>query len=420
MSGNRFTVVEYEPYSNFVAEASVVAGVNPDVVRRAIATHGNRIGRVLGVSPPIRLVDDSLFAEDVAGIVRVLPNLELEIAPKFLGSEWANWREDFLLVANIARSGQLLARERLASSPGDRDDLASLVAHTFLGLFEGSRRRPLRTYHAEVTQEWSLDGDFDPEDFFYPESDGFRLQQMALSNKNSYNAAIRLAAQSLATEVHDGVLQQQLRRVASRLGRQRSGIGRIRDRVPSRHSQWQPMYDLARQVNRGLGIRLEPGGYSSPGYVLTTWLAFEQLILTALRVGIGKGAVTYHPSVRLGTHLGGRAVTVEPDFLVRRDRGEPVLADAKYKGRLERAPSIGAADLYEALAFLEATGRKSITLIYPRTFDGSAPLPVGTLSQFDEVTIHGRTVVGSTLECRGLSLAGGFARFSKGLAALLD
>ena len=420
MTTQRITTIEYRPFEGFIEAASVLTNRDANSIRLATAAQGERVRRVLGlVTAPIRLDGETLIAEDVAGLIRIFPDLELEIAPKFLGSSWPGWREDFLVVANIARSGQLLIHEGIASTTGARDDLASLVARTFVDLFERSQRQPLRTYRPYVAEEWSVDGEVDPEEIVLPGPDGYHVRRSTLSARNRHNAQIASAARLLAPEVREGVLQRQVRRISQRLGPQTPAVVRPPARVPSRHRRWQQCYDLANEINSGFGVRLAPGRYSSPGYVLTTWLAFEQLLVTALRVGLANAQVTYHPQFELGKRANGTAVTVEPDALARRNDGVLVMIDAKYKGRAERLPSISAADLYEALAFAAAADQKEILLIYPKPTDTGVVPPVGSVDVFDKVTVGDHVVIGATIECRGISDRGGFRSFAHGIASLV-
>lgn len=420
MIHNRISVVEYQPSIDFLASASKLSGVDTETIRRAVRIQGERIRSLLGGNTvPIRLEDDVFVAEDVAGLVRLLPGLEVEIAPKFLGLTWPSWREDFLVVANLARSGQLLIHEGISASTGARDDLTSLVARTFVDLFERSRRRPLRTYRSASTFEWSLDGEIEAEDVLMPGENGYQLRSLLFSAQNRYNAQISSAARLMAPDVRDGVLQRQVRRVAQRLGPQEPPSPRPATRVPARHRSWQDCYELANQINAGFGVRLAPGKLLAPGYVLTTWLAFEQLLLTAMRIGVQPAQVTYHARFDLGKRLGGDTVVVQPDIFVRTPNGAHVLFDAKYKGRAQQSPSISPADLYEALAFSEASGINRVTLIYPRPADHVAAQETGTVEKFEEITVSGRTVVGVVLECRGLSARGGLTSLAKGVASLI-
>lgn len=419
MTPGRLSVVEYQPFEHFVSVASSLTKVEPEVVRRAVELQGERIRRLLALgASPIRLENDSFIAEDVAGLVRLLPSLEIEIAPKFLGLSWPGWREDFLVVANLARSGQLLIREGIRSTTGIRDDLTSLVARTFVNLFEESRRRPLRTYRSETKFDWSLDGEVDAEDLFRPSEEGYLLRNPALSGRNRYNAQIAGAARLIAPGVRDGVLQRQVGRIAQRLGPQALPSSHPRSKVPSRHRKWQQCYELANQINAGFGVRLTPGRLSSPGYVLNTWLAFEHLLVTAMRVGLESGHVTYHPQFELGRRSDGGVVVVVPDLMVRRPDGSVGIVDAKYKGRADRAPVVAPSDLYEGLAFAEAANVKKVTLLYPHPTGGSTVKPVGSVETFDEIRVGNRTVVGALIESRGLSARGGFIAFARGIATL--
>lgn len=416
----RIAIVEYLPFENFVQTASEIAEVEPDTVRKAVTVQAERVRRVLDLgASPIQLTGDTLLAEDVAGLVRVLPCLELEIAPKFLGSGWPGWREDFLLVANVARSGQLLIREGVASSTGPHDDLTALVARTLVDLFDRDRRRPLRTYRPRVVEEWSLDGEVDAQDILLPSADGYHIRQLAMTGTNRYNAQIARAATVLAPEVRDGVLQRQVRRVAQRLGPQPPHSSHPSRRVPSRHRRWQDCYDLSNQINAGFGVRLAPGRYSSPGYLVTTWLAFEQLLVAAVRIGVRQGLVKYHPQFVLGSRADGSPVGVTPDLLVRRSDGRTTLLDAKYKGRAYRSTRVSPADLYEALAFAEAAGQQSVTLVYPEPLADGIVEPVGSVHVLDEITVGSRKVTAVRVECRGISQTGGFLAFARGLASLV-
>ena len=419
MTTKRLSVVEYIPFERFVTEASNLVGVDPEEIRRAVARQGDRIRKLLGVSgPPIRLENDAFISEDVAGLIHLLPNLEVEIAPKFLGLSWPGWREDFLVVANLARSGQLLIREGISSSSGIRDDLTSLVARTYVDLFERSRRRPLRTYRPRISHDWSLDGDVDAEDIFIPSEEGYRLHNLALSSTNQFNAQIAGAATLIAPGVRDGVLQRQVRRIAQRLGPQAPASAYPKPRVPSRHRTWQQCYELANQINAGFGVRLSPGKLTAPGYVLTTWRAFEQLLVAAMRIGSDDSQVTYHPQFKLGEHSDGSPVIVEPDLMIRRPNGSMSILDAKYKGRADMSSRIAPSDLYEALAFAEATRLSKITLLYPRPAEGTDIHPIGSVEVFDEIHAAGCIIVGAVIESRGLSARGGFVAFARGLAAL--
>src|SRR6267143_7299436 len=145
----RLTMVEYGAPVDLAAKAASVAGIDRGKARQLIEAAGHRAARTLGFSSNPLIVDmDGVQATDIAGMIRLGPSLELEIAPKFLGLDdnYVHWREDFYFLANLSRHGRLLASERLRASSGAPRDLAALVARALVGMYWGNRRQPLRSY----------------------------------------------------------------------------------------------------------------------------------------------------------------------------------------------------------------------------------------------------------------------------------
>lgn len=416
MSVARFSATEHEPLRDFVS-SMVVSGIDASQVPSLVRTAGERISASLRLSEaPLWLDGDSLIASGIAGLIRLAPNVELEVAPKFLGVTWPSWREDFFLIANLARSGIVLPRERISARPGPRDDLVSLIARTLVEMFEHRRRRPIRVYGAHKDHRWALDGDVDPESILLPGSDGFSVESMSLSLENPFNAIISAGAYKLVPDVRDGVVQRQLLRMRHRLGPQGHNRVSRTSRVPARHATWQAVHDLSAEVLRGYGVRLEPGPLAAPGFVMRTWLVWEQLVTTALRLGARPARVADHPEFVIGHHEDGSPVAVTPDALLHHPNGKRVLVDAKYKGRTDKGQRISAGDLYEALAFLEASSLDAIDLVYPLVGSQSPPLPVGTSVILDTVRVRGKVVRALGVECRGISWRGGLDRFCSALA----
>ena len=69
-------------------------------------------------SEPILVDGDHVKVDGIAGLVRVEPGLELEVAPKFLGHEQAGWREDFFRIAGLTRNGWILPHEKIDAGRG--------------------------------------------------------------------------------------------------------------------------------------------------------------------------------------------------------------------------------------------------------------------------------------------------------------
>src|SRR5207247_11148151 len=131
------------------AEAADDTGIDGRKSRQLIVAAGQRAARTLGFSSNPLIVDmDGVQATDIAGMIRLGPSLELEIAPKFLGldGDHVHWREDFYFLANLSRHGRLLASERLRASSGAPRDLAALVARALVDMYWENRRQPLRSY----------------------------------------------------------------------------------------------------------------------------------------------------------------------------------------------------------------------------------------------------------------------------------
>ena len=90
----RATLVEYAAPEPVLHQLATTLGADRALVRDQIVGAGERIARTLSLqSNPFSASGNDVRVADVAGLLRVGPRLELEIAPKFLGTEWAGWRE---------------------------------------------------------------------------------------------------------------------------------------------------------------------------------------------------------------------------------------------------------------------------------------------------------------------------------------
>ena len=134
----RLTLVEYGAPADLVAQVAGSVSIDRTKARQVLQLAGERAARTLGFSQsPLVIEPVGVRAVDMAGMIRLAPSLELEIAPKFLGldSDDGRWREDFFFLANLSRHGRLLAAERLRSSGGAPRDLAALVARSFVDMY---------------------------------------------------------------------------------------------------------------------------------------------------------------------------------------------------------------------------------------------------------------------------------------------
>lgn len=360
-------------------------------------------------------------AIDFAGLIRLAPSLELEVAPKFLGLADATWREDFFFLSTLSRHGRLLATERLSASGGTPRDLSTLVARAITSMYEVRKRRPLRSYRRVRETDFFVDGDPDPVDLIFPSSDGFEQEIIRFDRRNGWNADIVAAAKELLPEVRDPSAVGSLVRLIEDLSPQGGPASRHKA-IPSRHRAWQPLHEISVDVLGGLGLNYKQGQAHAPGYLVSTWRVWEDLLTVAARLGFGPSAVVSQKGYALGTRTKVNTGTVSdvsvfPDCVIEVEGTTPrMLLDAKYKGHVEKGQlRLAEADIYEALAFSWAAGCNLVVLAYPALL-GDAPRSVGTCVVFEKVQVEGVQIIGIQIESRLISRSGALRTFSANLA----
>ncbi|MHC1551286.1 hypothetical protein ACYJL1_22880 (plasmid) [Phyllobacterium sp. K27] len=102
------------------------------------------------------------------------------------------------------------------------------------------------------------------------------------------------------------------------------------------------MHELSVDVLGGLGINYTQGQARAPGYLVSTWRVWEDLLTVAIRLGFGRSAVVPQKGFPLGiktkmsTGVMSR-VSVFPDCVIEANGASPgMLLDAKYKGHVEK------------------------------------------------------------------------------------
>lgn len=421
----RLSLVEYGApvdLSHAIAEA---IGVDRTKANSLLMEAGSRAASSLRLNyNPISVDAKGTRAIDFAGLIRLAPSLELEVAPKFLGLDDsdASWREDFFFLSTLSRHGRLLASERLSASGGTPRDLSTLVARSITCMYEARKRRPLRSYRRVREADFFIDGDPDPVDLIFPSPDGFEQELIRFDRRNGWNSDIVAAAKELLPEVSDPSAAGSLVRLIEDLSPQNAPANR-RKSIPARHRAWKPLHELSIDVLGGLGLNYKQGQAHAPGYLVDTWRVWEDLLTVAARLGFGRNAVVPQRGYPLGTKtkISTGAVSklsVYPDCVIEPDGTRPrILLDAKYKGHVEKGTlRITEADIYEALAFSRATGCNLVMLAYPARPD-NVPQPVGTCTVFEKALIGEVQIVGAQIESRMISKAGALRRFSVNLAA---
>lgn len=425
LARNRLSLVEYGRQSDLINDISDLAGINNGKARQLLLDAGARVAKSLGFSKNPLIVDEvNVRATDFAGIIRLAPSLELEVAPKFLGLDDVDtaWREDFFFLATLSRHGRLLGHERLSSSGGAPRDLSTLVARSIVGMYESRKRRPLRSYRVTREKGFFLDGDPDPVDLVLPTSEGYEQEVMRFDRRNAWNADIVEAAKVLLPEVSDPSTLGSLVRLIEELSPQGLSV-RTKKPIPARHAAWRPLHELAVDVLDGLGMSYRRGRSSSPGFVVKTWQIWEDLLLTAAKLGFGRDFVSAQKRFSLGSRVRLRdgfvkEVPVFPDVLIEAGDNHPQLVfDAKYKGHVERGYlRISEADIYEALAFARASKCNNVVLAYPATVEREICRGPGECVPFEEIEVGEVRIVGVQIESRLVSKSGGLKLFSENLA----
>lgn len=161
----------------------------------------------------------------------------------------------------------------------------------------------------------------------------------------------------------------------------------------------------------------------APGFILRTAEAWESLIALAARASLpdrSVGKPSYHWAQRYSlVKKTEEPLTLTPDLTISMNGGISLLVDSKYKGRLldpsKEKIQISSADVYESIAYLEATGASNIVLVYPGRIDTS----LGVTLLMEKVILDEKSIVSIAIDPRGIAIRGGFRRFADGLGAAL-
>ncbi|MBX7487870.1 McrC family protein [Qipengyuania sp. GH25] len=338
-----------------------------EAVEALILRRGEVIRRRHGLKEnPLSSGRDGFRSKGIAGVVSLSPTINLEIRPKFAGPS-DNWRADLIFLALISASGRLDFNSSIAADTAKTATLADLVARVVLNTIQLNHRHPLRLRRRENFQSFEIQHEVDPEVFFNPGEDGWLQQRYVTTWDNEFWATIRAGMLMLETSVRDVHLIMRLREVASRWGTTTALPSRHRRILPPRLNQWQTTYDICFDILQGSTLSPGFGGFQSFEFTLDMWRVWETLVSKSLVTTFGADKVALQEDFQLGivqraTHSG--PITVRPDGLL--VGPTPTVIDAKYKGRWDKdAEPITAADRYEAMAFMEASGSDLTVLLYP-------------------------------------------------------
>ena len=424
----RLSITEYQPSERIYQDAKSGFNIDRASLNTLLQRAGERIQRSLNLkTSPFEQNSKGLLAKGIAGLVRLNSQVELEIIPKFLdGAEHDNdWRSDFYYLATLSRHGQLLANDKLSGSTATDRDLPTLVARAICDMFESNARNPLRHYKRVQERSFMLDGDLDFSEIVTPHPEGLLQASIKYSHENHWNATISTAARLLFDEVTDPQILNRLSRIFHALGNQKLARSSVAKTVPSRHKAWEPLYLLSWDIVKGFGLDYANGNALTPGYVVSTWQLWEDLLSVSAKLGYGFEAVATQAQFRLATRhttSGQKAANVFPDIVISPpEEQQPFVFDAKYKTNSAKAYSrINEADIYEAMAFAKATGTNTIILGYPMRPRKGATVKVGEIDHFETICLDSLTIHGVEIEVRGISQYRGLTTLSSNLREGLE
>ncbi|MDT7530577.1 hypothetical protein OVY29_18100 [Sphingopyxis sp. SE2] len=411
-----FQLVEYGPPVAILGELASHLGSSSADAEQELRKVGERLQAQHSLSSsPIEISAKGVSAKGIAGTISIRRNAELEIRPKF-ALPGDQWQEDLLFLALFTVYGHVDLIRTVAASSTSQNTMADLVGRILLGLIRQNSRRPLKTRRASTVFSFEPVSELDPEALLNPDDEGWSQRVYQMSLDNEWLATIHAGISSLIPHVRDASVSGGLTDLAVRWGRPRTRPSLIHRTMPPRLSAWQSAYDLSFELNRGASTSPSMGPFSTFGFTVATWQTWEALLERALVMAIGANRVALQRPYRFGTSEKGAqksALQVYPDAVISDSLGSHII-DAKYKGHQERGfEGITAADRYEMLAFMHATGTVRATLIYPSL----EAAPVGTPPTLLEVSqIPLGTVRAMALGIRGIGKPGGLHRFIQDVA----
>lgn len=420
-TATRHEATEYLP-STEILPALEVAGYSRDHAIATLTRLASSLKRELSLADETEVISTeggAVKIMNLAGVLRLAPGVEVDLAPKFLGHHHVGWREDWLAIANLTGQGRILPAADIASSYGRSSDLASLIGRSFVARYRQNEHRPLRLYRRHEWSDWVLTGEIDVESLTTLGPDGYSQTSVSLDRLNPFNAVLRAAATTLLGQVRDPTVRSQIARIRDHLPDQPISSTALPP-VPSRHRRWAPLLQLSQQVLATYDVTLRPSSgvdVVAPGFLVRTWQAWERLVFVALRKSWGDQAARFQLPESWGRRRTS-VVEVKPDVTITaRDGKAPI--DAKYKTRVDFGHrSIAQTDLMETVAFADACQSPGCVLLYPRLADpGGNQLECGACEVFDRVWVGDVEIVGVEVEVRGIGAPGGYDSFSRQLAS---
>lgn len=415
----RYLVVsEYGAYTPF-ADAAETLGLSATEVRSLIDKAIVSLGYELETCYEIR--KSSIRFTGISGILALDAKRWIEIIPKFIGQCHENWREDFLWIISKINANGLNFQSRIPSSSRKELSLYDLIARAWCDYFEENERKLIRKYKKAEWLSFNIDGELIEDGPDSLTEDGYLQRGIVLTKKNIYNSLLREAAEVLLRRVSCPQINQRIARAASKLGKRDPNF-RLFDltELPARNTDWIQCINISTLVLTSSGI-----GYGSyektamPSFVVKTHVVWESFVRLLCKTAFSDSFVS-----KRGYKLGWRVkpngtqtkLEVTPDVSAVSRGGRTQILDAKYKGSSfgpkaqAQGLSISNADIYESLAFMDASGCDTIWLVYPSSFFVNSP---EQLLCIETIKVKDKTVFAAFLGIGGISKHDGWGLLVK-------
>lgn len=419
---NTITIDEYGSYVPITPSLLEQSGRRIDLVHLANNLN-DRINSLINIHDSVDASNSSIRICGIAGLIRLLPGLDLEIVPKFLLKDDSTWKEDFFLIALIAKYGQIIPKEHVSMQAGQNKSLLELVSISMMNMLDSNIRKPLRSYRQKKIKNFEIDGEMQEDEYPAYTEDGFLQEILVLDRDNKYNQVIAAAITDVINGLENSILARQLENKKRILGSISKNVKipiSVGKRLPPRHQHWQPLYDISCDVLGGNSLSYASAGMQSyqfgPGFIINTELAWESFITIVMRCGLIDFNIDrkhYSLGIRDKGNGAKENIITEPDITMTIPSDNKIILDAKYKGRAESELRISASDIYEMMAFLKSSNTKTAILLYPRPAKkGDIEIIPGGIQEFEKLTIGDMKIYGVAVEVKGIVRKGGFRKFA--------
>ncbi len=412
---------EYGPH-NSINQVAHVLGISSSKLKNLLETCSLRIESQLRIKESIKVSSDSFQFQNIAGLLRLSSQIEIEVCPKFLNPISSDWKSDFFQIASITSFSKIFPEMELMG--GHQTDIlfANLLARIFISQFRKLAARPIRTYQKLNFKSFEVIGELDWESIYFPDQEGFKQDIIQYTGENEYNRIIYNAVLFLLDVVTEQNLKRELLLIKYHLSPQRKKTKNQIKTVPSRHKHWNELYKLSFKLNSTIGLTFFGEEHNlMPGFIIKSDKAWEELLKKAFHFAfpgnIGYSAYDWGTRQIDSNHKS--TIKVHPDIsLINEADKVEIIIDAKYKGRSFESLSINRNDIYEVFSFLKATSSNIGVLLYPGNEYTSNK--VGETVIFEEYEIEDINIFGAEVSITGISSINGFYKFSQGLKFLIE